>query len=66
MEVKKVEVRKGSVSMTFIPQGYDDIVMAEVILSLSLMRRAVLPRRKSRVCLPLKQSSSIMKKEVSS
>lgn len=31
MEVKKVEVMKGSVSMTFLPKGYDDIVMAEVI-----------------------------------
>ena len=31
MEVKKVEVRKDSVSMTFTPKGYDDIVMAEVI-----------------------------------
>ena len=31
MEVKKVEVREDSVSMTFNPKGYDDIVMAEVI-----------------------------------
>ena len=31
MEVKKVEVRENSVSMTFNPKGYDDIVMAEVI-----------------------------------
>ena len=31
MEVKKVEVMKGYVSMTFLPKGYDDIVMAEVI-----------------------------------
>ena len=31
MEVKKVEIKKNYVSMSFIPKGYDDIVMAEII-----------------------------------
>ena len=31
MEVKKVEVKKNYVSMTFVPKGYDDIVMAEIL-----------------------------------
>ena len=31
MEVKKVEIVDDYVSLTFIPKGYDDIVMAETI-----------------------------------
>ena len=31
MEVKDVDIKEDFVSMTFIPQNYDDIVMAETI-----------------------------------
>ena len=31
MEVKNVNIKSDYVSMTFIPKGYDDIVMAETI-----------------------------------